>query len=61
MTVPVQIIANAIQGMRDQTRLADQTDAEGILATLHQDGWQLIKLADMAVARRNWAFMEGGE
>ena len=56
MTEPVKIIANQIHGLCDQTRAADEDTARAALAALQADGWGLIKLADMAVVRRHFAF-----
>lgn len=58
MTAPIAIVANQITGRVDQTRGADEDEARAILAALQTDGWRLIKVADMAVARRHFAFAE---
>lgn len=58
MTAPLEIIATALSGRIDQTRAADHDDARAITSALHNDGWRLIKVGDMAVARRHFAFAE---
>lgn len=58
MTSPLAIVANQLTGRVDQTRGADEDEARQILAALQTDGWRLIKVADMAVARRQFAFAE---